>query len=312
MVAWWELGSVAARSSLWTTAYRMIADFPATGWGTGGYLTRQGIYSHLGEAPWQVKMTGGTLANNAHSFPLQFTVDFGIPAFLLLLLFLSWLWSEAAKRAVMLHPDTTVMSRAACGLLAAVSVSALASPAYELSSVLIWVALLGGTLLGADDSAEPRGNAYVSTGVIFLLLAIPSIVIFPLLRPKSTSHSLSLTVIKSAKGVGDVAAVKATSMSSGKVDSSFPGTVFMVPELAVIDRQGRVVRIEAVPPAAVRWTYNRRSNTQADAILEVTIPEVDIKPGEGLELGISSELGYVDGQRRTAGASVPVIAHQGR
>ena len=312
MVAWWELGSVAARSSLWTTAYRMIADFPAIGWGTGGYLTRQGLYSHLGEAPWQVKMTGGTLANNAHSFPLQFTVDFGIPAFLLLLLFLSWLWSEAAKRAVMLHPDTTVMSRAACGLLAAVSVSALASPAYELSSVLIWVALLGGTLVGADDSGEPRGNAYVSTGVIFLLLAIPSVVIFPLLRPKSTSHSLSLTVIKSAKGIGDVAAVKATSMSSGKVDSSFPGTVFMVPELAVIDRQGRVVRIEAVPPAAVRWTYNRRSNTQADAILEVTIPEVEIKPGEGLELGISSELGYVDGQRRTAGASVPVITNARR
>ena len=82
----------------------------------------------------------------------------------------------------------------------------------------------------------------------------------------------------------------------------------MVPELAVIDRQGRVVRIEAVPPAAVRWTYNRRSNTQADAILEVTIPEVDIKPGEGLDLGISSELGYVDGQRRTAGASVPCCA----
>lgn len=312
MVAWWELGSVAARSSLWTTAYRMIADFPAIGWGTGGYLTRQGLYSHLGEAPWQVKMTGGTLANNAHSFPLQFTVDFGIPAFLLLLLLLSWLWSEAAKRAVMLHPDTTVMSRAACGLLAAVSVSALASPAYELSSVLIWVALLGGTLLGADDSGEPHGNAYVSTGGIFLLLAIPSIVIFPLLRPISTSHSLSLTVIKSAKGVGDVAAVKAISMSSGKVDSSFPGTVFLVPELAVIDRQGRVVRIEAVPPAAVRWTYNRRSNTQADAILEVTIPQVDIKPGEGLELGISSELGYVDGQRRTAGSSVPVITNARR
>ena len=312
MVAWWELGSVAARSSLWTTAYRMISDFPATGWGTGGYLTRQGLYSHLGEAPWQVKMTGGTLANNAHSFPLQFTVDFGIPAFLLLLLFLSWLWSEATKRAVMLHPDTTVMSRAACGLLAAVSVSALASPAYELSSVLIWVALLGGTLLGADDSTEPPGNAYVSTGVIFLLLAIPPIVIFPLMRPQSTSHSLSLTVIKSPKGVGDVAAVKAISMSSGKVDSSFPGTTFLVPELAVIDHKGRVVRIEAVPPAGVRWTYNRRSNTQADAILEVTIPEVDIKPGEGLELGFSSELTYVDGQRRTAGASVPVVAHERR
>ena len=178
--------------------------------------------------------------------------------------------------------------------------------------MLIWVALLGGTLLGADDSGEPRGNTYVSTGVIFLLLAIPSIVIFPLLRPKSTSHSLSLTVIKSAKGVGDVAAVKAISISSGKVDSSFPGTVFLVPELAVIERQGRVVRIEAVPPAAVRWTYNRRSNTQADAILEVTIPQVDIRPGEGLELGISSELAYVDGQRRTAGASVPVITNARR
>jgi hypothetical protein len=47
---------------------------------------------------------------------------------------------------------------------------------------------------------------------------------------------------------------------------------------------------------------------QADAILEVTIPQVDIGPGEGLELGVSSELSYVDGHRRTAGASVHEIA----
>jgi hypothetical protein len=46
----------------------------------------------------------------------------------------------------------------------------------------------------------------------------------------------------------------------------------------------------------------------ADPILEVTIPEVDIAPGEGLELGVSSELTYVDGQRLTAGASVSSIA----
>lgn len=39
---------------------------------------------------------------------------------------------------------------------------------------------------------------------------------------------------------------------------------------------------------------------------------MDIAAREGLELGISSELGYVDGQRCTAGASVPVVAHQGR
>jgi hypothetical protein len=51
---------------------------------------------------------------------------------------------------------------------------------------------------------------------------------------------------------------------------------------------------------------------QADAILEVTIPQVDIGPGEGLELGVSSELSYVDGHRRTAGASVPVIEHDRR
>jgi hypothetical protein len=49
-------------------------------------------------------------------------------------------------------------------------------------------------------------------------------------------------------------------------------------------------------------------NTQAVAILEVTIPEVDIDLEEGLELGVCSELTYVDGQRRTAGASVHVIA----
>ena len=58
-------------------------------------------------------------------------------------------------------------------------------------------------------------------------------------------------------------------------------------------------------------TALKRSNTQADAILEVTIPQVDIGPGEGLELGVSS-VAYVDGQRRTAGASVPVIASERR
>ena len=39
---------------------------------------------------------------------------------------------------------------------------------------------------------------------------------------------------------------------------------------------------------------------------------MDIAPGEGLELGISSELGYVDGQRRTAGVSVPVVTQERR
>jgi hypothetical protein len=55
-------------------------------------------------------------------------------------------------------------------------------------------------------------------------------------------------------------------------------------------------------------TASEGSNTQTDAILEVTIPDVDIAPGEGLELGVSSDLAYVDGQRRTAGASVHEIA----
>jgi hypothetical protein len=55
-------------------------------------------------------------------------------------------------------------------------------------------------------------------------------------------------------------------------------------------------------------TASKGPNTQADAILEVTIPELEIGPGEGLELGVSSDLAYVDGQRRTAGASVHEIA----
>ena len=38
----------------------------------------------------------------------------------------------------------------------------------------------------------------------------------------------------------------------------------------------------------LKLSASKGCNTQADAILEVTIPEVDIKPGEGLELGFSS------------------------
>ncbi len=55
-------------------------------------------------------------------------------------------------------------------------------------------------------------------------------------------------------------------------------------------------------------TASKGPNTQADVILEVTIPEVDIAPGEGLELGVISDLAYVYGRRRTAGASVHEIA----
>jgi len=307
-LAWWELGSVAARTSLWQTAYRMIAEHPVLGWGTGGYLTRQGNFSHHGEAPWQVKLTGGTLSNNAHSFPLQFAVDFGIPAFFLLLLIIAWLWGSATKRALHLHPDTTLMSRAACGLITAASVSALASPAFELTSILIWVTVIGGTLLGSDDTGVTSAGAYTTTGAILFLLSIPALMLYPLLRPKVMSHALTLAIIKSPKGIGDVAAVKATSLTGGRMDSSFPGTEFLVPELAILDDKGRIVRIETVPSNAVRWTYNRRSNTDSDAIIEVTIPAVELKSGEGLELGISGMLSYVDGERRTAGAAIPVIA----
>lgn len=307
LLAWWELGSIAARRSLWQTAYRMIAEHPMLGWGTGGYLTQQGTFSHHGEAPWQVKLTGGTLSNNAHSFPLQFAVDFGVPAFFLLLITIAWLWGTAAKRAIHLHPDTTLMSRAACGLIAAASVSALASPAFELTSILIWATVVGGTLLGSDDNSNADLGSYLASGAIFVFWSLPALLLYPLLRPKVMSHVLSLSIIKYPNGVGDVAAVKAISMTDGRTDSSFPGTEFLVPDLAVIDKKGRIVRIESVPSNALRWTYNRRSNTDADAILEVSIPTIELHPGENLELGISGVLNYVDGQRRTAGAAVSVI-----
>jgi len=307
-LAWWELGSVAARTSLWQAAYRMIAERPLLGWGTGGYLTQQGNFSHHGEASWQVRLTGGNLSNNAHSFPLQFVVDYGVPAFFLLLLIIAWTWGSAASRTLQLHPDTTLMPRAACGLIAAASVSALASPAFELTSILIWVTVIGGTLLGAEENTYGNLVSYTTLGSIFLLLPIPALVLYPLLRPMTKSHALTLAIIKHPKGIGDVAAVKATSMTLGRIDSSFPGTDFLVPELAVLDNRGRIVRIETVPSSAVRWTYNRRSNTECDAIIEVTIPDVDLKPGEGLELGISGLLGYVDGERRSAGVAVPVVS----
>jgi len=52
----------------------------------------------------------------------------------------------------------------------------------------------------------------------------------------------------------------------------------------------------SITPADVA-TFGGGSNTQANAFLEVTIPVVEIPPGEGMELGGSSELTYVDGQR---------------
>jgi hypothetical protein len=58
----------------------------------------------------------------------------------------------------------------------------------------------------------------------------------------------------------------------------------------------------------LKHSASKGPNTQADAILEVSIPDVDIGLGEGSELGVSSDLAYVDGQRRTAGASVHEIA----
>ena len=50
-----------------------------------------------------------------------------------------------------------------------------------------------------------------------------------------------------------------------------------------------------------------RLNFEADAILEVAIPPVDIEPGESLEPGVSGTLSYVDGERRTVGVAIPVV-----
>ena len=52
-------------------------------------------------------------------------------------------------------------------------------------------------------------------------------------------------------------------------------------------------------------------NTPADPILEVTIPEVDIAPGEGLELGVSSEQTYVDGPASGALLELPCVQSPG-
>lgn len=307
LTAWWSLASIAARSTLWKTAAYMINVKPWMGWGTSGFLTQQGMFSHTGDAPWQVRLNGGSLVDNAHSFPLQFLVDFGYVGFGLVVTVFGMLTVRSLRSCITTNTEESSWHRAALGAITAAAITGIASPAFDIAGIAVWFSLILGILLGRlrdDVHKSPTDGLYVPFVTALFLFPVGGLLMA--LRVPVAKHSIRLEPQVAIVQPQSRVVLKLISSTDGKRDSSFPGGVFSLPELAVIGKNGRIKRVLSIAKDAVLWTYVRRSNTEADALLEFDLPEVAIDPGETLEVGVGAHITYRDGYRCETGIALPI------
>ena len=305
--AWWSLASVAARSTLWKTAAYMINEKPWMGWGTSGFLTQQGMFSHTGDAPWQVRLNGGSLADNAHSFPLQFLVDFGYIGFGLVVTILGMLTVRSLRNCITSNTDESIWHQAALGAITAAIITSIASPAFDIAGIAVWFSLILGVLLGrcgGDVQKSRVDSLYVTLVTVLFLLPVGGLLMA--LSVQKVKHTIRLEPQVAILQPRSRVVLKLLSSTDGKTDSSFPGGVFSIPEVAVIGKNGRIKRVLSIAKDAVLWTYVRRSNTEADAVLEFELPEVATDPGETLEVGVAANITYIDGSHCETGISLPI------
>ena len=103
--------SVTIRADIWSHSSRVIADQGLVGSGIGTFPKLYPLY----EAPATIERT---YINHAHNDYLELGIEGGIPAIILMLLFLGW-WGGRAF-AIWRSPDAAEMARAACIASAAI------------------------------------------------------------------------------------------------------------------------------------------------------------------------------------------------
>ncbi len=133
------------RLSAWTGAERMIRAKPVLGWGIGSYPRFQSAFTGIGHPGPQVRSQGPTISDEAHDSYLQAWAETGLVG---LILWLTVLCSflAAGFRALRRLPTGGLEQRVLIGGMSALAgqmTDALASPAWQFGSVLLylWVIL---------------------------------------------------------------------------------------------------------------------------------------------------------------------------
>ena len=151
--------SSSGRIAMWRDALSEIPGSPLLGIGPMAYACTSPINQ----------------AAHPHNFPLQFALEWGIPAFLLLAVLAgSWIWKlqkSLCSPGQQEEPDRALAGFFACGVLAALCHACLSGvlvmPASQLTGVLVC-----GTLVGLVRPRNSDGRGATAGGTIFLVCCL--------------------------------------------------------------------------------------------------------------------------------------------
>ena len=180
-----EDGSFNDRVLKWEGAARMMREKPLTGWGLGTYLVMQGRWTHQGDDVSEVLTIGTGHQNIAHNYYVQWAADAGAVGLALHVALLAT-FLVVAVRALKSRSDLSTLRRTlligSVGAVAAASVDALASPAYNFHGVwAVFCAAMGvgvaamrpersrGVAVGPALPESTPAAAWVASGVAALL-----------------------------------------------------------------------------------------------------------------------------------------------
>lgn len=153
------------RHVIWGTAWQLVSERPALGWGVGTFAVRQARYRYDGRTPRDILLEGATLSESAHNTYLQTAAEMGIPGLALYLAIPMLLAYTLVRRLRRSRPGHTAsLAAAAAGALAVQAICGYASPAWDFAqcSVFQWFALGGAALLSRTGS---RGDDAQETAV---------------------------------------------------------------------------------------------------------------------------------------------------
>jgi O-antigen ligase len=152
-----QAGTLQERQQVWWAgAVAMIKARPLTGWGPGQYAVQQQNFTGKGASTAALTnlQSRGSLANNAHNFYLQTAAELGLPGLVLVVGIIGAFFVTAGKRVVSM--DAGIRRSLLIGSIAAIaafSVDAMSSPAWQFGQVSMFLWLI----LGAGVSCmRPR------------------------------------------------------------------------------------------------------------------------------------------------------------
>jgi O-antigen ligase len=167
--------SLAERIHRWTSACRMLAERPLTGWGPGAFPVLQKVWTGSGDAPDEVLRHGTGHSNLAHNFYVQWGAETGIVGLTLYVAALVAFFLNTVRLTPKLQPGIN-RSLAIGSLASAVSAwgDMIGSPSYSYpaESILSWMIMgLGIAACRAGWKGEDSGRTVLPRTPHWILVA---------------------------------------------------------------------------------------------------------------------------------------------